>query len=79
MRVLCSPVSDWCTPHVLTPLRLPRPQSWMYSFITDNLLASYVLPDHYFYPMVPTAPDYNIPVGIIEVTVVECKCELGPP
>jgi hypothetical protein len=49
----------------------------MYSFITDNLLASYVLPDHYFYPMVPNAPDYNIPVGIIEVTVVECKCEPG--
>ena len=46
----------------------------MYSFITDNLLASYVLPDHYFYPMVPNAPDYNIPVGILEVTVVECKC-----
>ena len=46
----------------------------MYSFITDTILASYVLPDHYFYALVPNAPDFNIPVGVIEVTVIECKC-----
>ena len=49
----------------------------MYSFITDTILASYVLPDHYFYPLVPNAPDFNIPVGIIEVTVIECKCAMS--
>lgn len=52
---------------------LPMVKNFLYGFISDTLLAPYILPDHYFYAMDPAAPDYSIPVGYIEVEVVEAK------
>jgi hypothetical protein len=52
---------------------LPMLKNFLYGFIADTLLAPYILPDHFFYPIDPAAPDYSIPVGWVEVEVVAAR------
>lgn len=51
----------------------PALKGFLYGFIADTLLGPYITPDHYFYAMDPMAPDIQIPVGYIEVEVIEAK------
>ncbi|KAK9800178.1 hypothetical protein WJX73_004159 [Symbiochloris irregularis] len=48
-------------------------EGFLDSFISDNVLANYLLPDHYFSPIAAGAEDILTPEGVMEVRLIEAK------
>jgi hypothetical protein len=52
---------------------LPAVKSWLKSTVNEAIWMPYVLPDHYFYPLEPNAPDLQHPLGVLHCRVIEAK------
>ena len=50
---------------------LPSVKSWLKTTVNEAIWMPYVLPDHYFYPLDPGAPDLQRPVGVVHLRIVE--------
>lgn len=52
---------------------LPAFKGWLLNTVRESILMPYVLPDHYFYQIDPSAHDIQTPVGMLHLRVIEAK------